>query len=219
MNKKWYFLLRIVQIATLIVICIIIAIQSTVLENTAKDLKYQQTEKFAHSLTNLAAAEATRYLANKKNKELQVLMEDLSHASIIRDATIYNDLGEILYQSKNVLPLPDLLKISNDKIQQTTGIIPYIAELYSEENKKIGYIRITLEQDKILGLIQNYQDKSTTTMIELLVLAFVGGIILMALIFRKLKSTSYYTIKTLYRLTMKIKSISKVFSFSHTKKP
>ena len=191
MNKKWYFLLRIAQIATLIVICVVITIQSTVLETTEKNLKYQQTEKFAKSLTNLATAEATRYLTNKKTKELQLLMDNLSHASLIRDASIYNYLGEILYQSKNVLPLPDLLKISNDKIQQTTGIIPYIAELYDEKNKKIGYIRITLEQDKILSLIQNYQDKSTTIMIELLILAFIGGIILMALLFRKLKSTSY----------------------------
>ena len=199
MNKKMYYLLRTLQILSLIIVCAVIIYQFSMLKSTANQIKYQQTEKFAYSLTNLAAAEATRYLSHKKVKDLQLLIDDLSHDPIVRDATVYDDLGQILYQSENVLPLPSLLKINTDDEQQAEGVIPYIAELY-KENKKIGYIRITLEQEKILSLIHDYQEKSSSTMLLLLILSFVAGTILMALFFRRLEDAYYRTAKELYVL-------------------
>jgi membrane protein len=167
--------------------------------STASKVKYQQTEKFAYSLTNLAAAEATRNLSHKSKTNLQQLVDDLSDDPIVRDATVYNEFGQILYQSKNVLPLKSLLKIDSPKEQEAQGVIPYIAELY-DENKKIGYIRVSLEQQKILTLINDYQEKSASTMLLLLILSFVAGIILMALFFNKLKDIYYSIAKNLYLL-------------------
>ncbi|MCW8996284.1 MAG: AhpA/YtjB family protein [Psychromonas sp.] len=209
MNKKMYYLLRTLQILSLIIVCAMIIYQFTMLENTADKIKYQQTEKFADSLTNLAAAEATRYLTHKKVKDLQLLIDDLSHDPFVRDATIYDDLGQILYQSENVIPLPSLLKINNNNSQRAQGVIPYIAELY-KENKKIGYIRITLEQQKILSLIHNYQKKSISTMWMLFILSFVAGSILMALFFRRLENL-YYSIAK--RICLSIKKIKFIDDF------
>jgi len=202
MKKKMYYLLRTLQITGLVIVCIIIAYQFTLLKETSNQIGYQQTERFSYSLTNLAAAEAARYLSQKKTNDLQLLINDLNHDPIVRDATIYDNLGQILYQSEDVLALPILLKIAQPDNPKADGVIPYIAELYNE-TEKIGYIRITLEQDKILGLIHDYQQKSLSIMLQILILAFVAGTIIMALFFRRLEAAYYHIVKELYKLSEK----------------
>lgn len=199
MNKKMYYLLRTLQITTLVAISAVISYQLINLQNRSNEMRYQQTEHFSTSLTNLAAAEATRYIALKKPKNLQLLINDLSRDPIVHDATIYDHLGEVLYQSEDSLPLPVLLNINSHNDQRAKGVIPYIAELYNE-GKKIGYIRISLEEHKILSLIEDYQEKGLSTLLLLLILAFIAGIVLMALFFRKLEKIYYNIGKELKRL-------------------
>jgi len=202
MNKKMYYLLRTLQITSLILLCAVIGYQFTLLQITSNQIGYQQTERFSYSLTNLAAAEATRYLSQNKLSDLQLLIDDLSDDPLVRDATIYDHLGQILYQSKNVLALPILLNITENEDGETLGVIPYIAELYNE-NAKIGYIRITLEQDKMLNLIHDYQQKSLSIMLQILILAFIAGTIIMALFFRRVEAAYYHVAKALYKLSEK----------------
>ncbi|HEY7866451.1 MAG TPA: hypothetical protein VIC51_10670, partial [Psychromonas sp.] len=61
---------------------------------------------------------------------------------------------------------------------------------------KIGYIRISLEQEKILSLINDYQENSFSTMLLLFVLSFLVGTIIMALFFRRIEA-SYYRLSGL----------------------
>ncbi|WP_022941003.1 AhpA/YtjB family protein [Psychromonas hadalis] len=190
MNKKMYYWLRFLQISGLITVSIIIIFQLNELRITSNEVSHQQTEKFSYSLTNLAAAEASRYLAQKKSKDLQLLINDLSNDPMVRDATIYDHLGKILYQSKEPLLLPILLKINESSGDDIKGIIPYIAELY-KEGEKIGYIRISLQQDHILRIIFDYQAQNLETLILLLSLSFLAGAIIMALIFRKAEAWYY----------------------------
>ena len=206
MMKKLYYLLRALQIVGLFIVVGVIIYQFSILTTTSNEIKYQQTQKFAASLSHLAAAESTRYLIKKQDEELALLIKNLGHDPIVRDATIYDNLGQILYQSEGVLPLENVLKISQDAVP-IAGVVPYVSELYNE-NKKIGYIRITLEQKKILSLIKDYQDKSMSTMGLLLMLAFLGGLILMALFFRRLETTYYYFSKAICRLYIKMKSFA-----------
>ncbi|MFT6987606.1 MAG: membrane protein [Psychromonas sp.] len=202
MNKKMHYLLRTLQITSLIIVCAIIAYQFTMLKDTSNQIGYQQTERFSYSLTNLAAAEAARYLSQNKASDLQLLIDDLSHDPIVRDATIYDNLGQILYQSEDVLALPILLNINKNNDPKAAGVIPYIAELYNEK-ETIGYIRITLEQEEILSLIHDYQQKSLSIMLQILMLSFVAGTIIMALFFRRLEAAYYHVIKELYKLSEK----------------
>ncbi|MEH6454574.1 MAG: AhpA/YtjB family protein [Psychromonas sp.] len=198
MNKKMYYLLRSTQIISLIVVCVVMAYHFMTLKNTGHAIKYQQTEKFSYSLTNLAASEASRFLARNKNEELQLLIDDLSNDPIVRDATIYDHLGVVIIQSKNVLSLPKLLNLDGSNSEHVQGIIPHIAELYEDDNK-IGYIRISLEQNKILSLISDYQEKSYSTIMLIFILAFVAGTILMALMFRRVESIYLFLVRKLTR--------------------
>lgn len=195
MKIKMYYGLRFLQITGLLVVTIFILIQLNELRVISNQVRYQQTEKFSYSLTNLAAAEASRYFANKKDKELQLLINDLSNDPMVRDATIYDHLGKVLFQSSEPLPLPVLLKIEKPEKNEVKGIIPYIAELYKGD-EKVGYIRISLRQDHILQIIFNYQQQTLETLILLLSLSFLAGSIIMALIFRRAEA-SYYRLTDL----------------------
>jgi len=190
-----YYWLRFLQISSLLIVSIIIIYQFNALRVISNELRYQQTTKFSYSLTNLAAAEASRYLSQKKVKDLQLLIDDLSNDPMVRDATIYDNLGKILFQSNEPLLLPVLLKIDTESDSNIAGIIPYISELYKEDTK-IGYIRISLRQDHILQIIFDYQEKALSTLITLLMLSFLAGSLIMALFFRRLEA-SYYRLKDL----------------------
>lgn len=190
MHKKMYYLLRTLQISSLLIICSVIAYQFISLRNTSNGIRYQQTERFSYSLTNLAASEASRYLSQQKNKDLQLLINELTNDPIVSDVTIYDQFGKIIFQSKDALPLPVLLNIASSNDKRAQGIIPQIAELY-KGNNKIGYIRISLEQEKILSLINDYQKKSFSTMLLLFILSFIVGTIIMALFFRRAEAAYY----------------------------
>lgn len=195
MHKKMYYLLRTLQISSLVVICSVIAYQFISLRNTSDRIRYQQTERFSYSITNLAASQASRYISQQKNKDLQLLIKELTNDPIVRDVTIYDQFGKIIFQSKEAIPLPVLLNIETTDDKRSQGIIPHIAELYKDD-KKIGYIRISLEQEKILSLINDYQENSFSTMLLLFVLSFLVGTIIMALFFRRIEA-SYYRLSGL----------------------
>lgn len=195
-----YYLLRSTQIISLIVVCAVMAYHFMTLSNTANAIKYQQTEKFSYSLTNLAASEASRFLSRNKNEELQLLIDDLSNDPIVRDATIYDHLGVVITESEDVLSLPKLLNLDHSNSPDVQGIIPHIAELY-KDNNKIGYIRISLEQEKILSLISDYQEKSQSIILLIFILSFVAGTILMALMFRRVESIYFFLTRGLSKKT------------------
>ena len=178
------------QISGLLAILVLIMLQLNELRMNSNDVRNQQTEMFSSSLTNLAAAEASRYFLQEKEKELQLLINELSNDPMVRDATIYDHLGKVLYQSDEPLSLPSLLKIDNTSSTDVKGIIPYIAELYKED-EKIGYIRISLQQDHILDIIFNYQTQSLEVLILLLSLSFLAGGIIVALFFRRVEAWYY----------------------------
>ena len=185
MRRKLFWFIRTLQILAIFALFSVIAYQFIALQNESSAVRYQQTEKFSYSLTNLAAAEASRYLSQKKEKDLQLLINDLNEDPIVKDATIYDVFGKVMYQSKGTIPLPTLLKIGGKKSDDTKGVIPYISELYSGDTK-VGYIRVTLKQDHILSLIERYQERGLSILGLLVTLAFIAGLLLMAVFYKRL---------------------------------
>ena len=183
MLKKYFCKAHTIQILIIIFLSSIIIYQFVSLKRESNAVRFQQTDKFSYSLTNLAATEASRYLSEDKNKELQFLIDSLSQDPVVKDATIYDKYGKIIYQSEQALPLTTLLKISGDE-KEAEGVIPYIAELYSDKTK-IGYIRITLEQEDILSLIHDYEKRGLAILQLLILLSFITGMIVMAIFFKR----------------------------------
>lgn len=190
MNKKMFYFLRSTQIIALILALATIFYQLNLLREQSIGLSFEQTEKFSHSLTNLAASEAERYINTHKIKDLNILVDDLSNDPIIRDATIYDNLGKVLYKSKNSISLKELLKVDDSNVKDIDGTVPYITELFDEDTK-VGYILVSLRQNKLLGLIHDYQQTSFTALVLVFVMAFLAGMILMAIFFKKAEAAYY----------------------------
>lgn len=184
MANKIFLIKRTLQFLAVAGLVSAISVQFIKLQKQSDSVRYQQTEKFSYSLTNLAAAEASRYLAKNQQTELKYLIDDLIKDPIVRDATIYDKFGQIIYQSKDILPLSALLKFGNISSEESEGVTPYIAELYSEQTK-IGYIRVTLEQAKMLNILQDYQNSGLSIIILLILLAFVSGSLLTTFFYRR----------------------------------
>jgi len=185
MFRKYFWKPRPIKVSIIIVCVSIIIYQFVSLKSESNAVRFQQTEKFSYSLTNLAASEASRYLSQNKNKELQFLIDSLSKDPVVKDATIYDQYGQTIYQSVQAIPLTSLLNIGSHH-KESEGVIPYIAELYTN-NIKIGYIRITLEQQDILSKIENYQQRGLAILQVLILLAFITGMLVMALFFKKIE--------------------------------
>lgn len=204
MFKKKTYLLHIIQISCLVLICAIAIYKITMLHHTANELKFQQIEKFAASLSGFAAEEARHYLPKNKTQDLHLLIDNLSQNTAIQDATIYNNLGKIIYQSKPILALSDLLKITPNNKVDGSEITPYISELYND-NKKVGYIRITLKNNEILKLVDEYQDQSTSTILLMMLISFFTGVMLTLVLPNKYNMSYLYVKEAFIKLINLIK--------------
>jgi len=183
-NKK-FWISRCIQILLICILAAITALQLNKLHIQTEKLGYQQSEKFSVSLTRLATAEAARYLSQDKKDELKLLIDNLQQDPMIKDATVYDQFGDIIYQSEDSLSLPTLLNLEESNDPEAQGLAPYIGELYFEQ-AKIGYIRITLEQERLISLISNYQEKGSEILTLSLILTFVCGLIVMIIFYRRL---------------------------------
>ena len=182
MFKKYFRKPHAIKILIITLLSSIIIYQLESLKLESNTVRSQQIEKFSYSLTNFAASQAARYLSEDKNKELQSLINSLSEAPVIKDASIYDKFGEVIYQSEGALGVISLLKI-NQENKEEESFIPYITELYSDK-VKIGYLRITVKQDDVLSLIHDYENRGLAILQFLIMLSFITGMIVMAVLFK-----------------------------------
>ena len=202
MVKKIFRLKRLLKVIIICLIAIVIASQLIRLQSASLTVRDQQTERFSQSLTNAIATNAAHFLSENQLDQLQEMIGDLKNDSMIRDVTIYNTLGETVAQSKNSIPLPELLNLSEeDEAIEEISIRPYVEELRYDD-KKIGYIRLSLEQDKLLALIDNYQEHSFNILVLIFILIFIAGLLIMSIFHQKCSSISK-TIKCFFQKNKK----------------
>ncbi|WP_434340048.1 AhpA/YtjB family protein [Motilimonas cestriensis] len=176
------FIWRMLQLIVAIGLIGYLAYLTTNLQVLADKNRIEQTQRFGYTLTNRAANDAARYLEAEDNEELSRLVDGLSNDPLVRDVTIYNAFGVVLHQSADALPLDLVLNLSPkttsaDAREIAQNRIPYIAELF-KESTKIGYLRVTLEQGKILAVMNDYQQKANELLKTMLIVALLIGFLL-----------------------------------------
>ncbi|MFO6424036.1 AhpA/YtjB family protein [Motilimonas sp. KMU-193] len=159
-----------------------LAYLTTNLQLLADKNRIEQTQRFGYTLTNRAANDAARYLQNDEQEELARLVSELAKDPLVRDVTIYDAFGMMLHQTDNAMPLDLVLGItpkttSADAREIAQNRIPYIAELF-QESTKIGYLRVTLEQGKILAEMNHFQQKANELLKTMLFVALLIGFLL-----------------------------------------
>ncbi len=176
------FIWRAIQLLVAIGLIGYLAYLTTNLQLLADKNRIEQTQRFGYTLTNRAANDAARYLQGDEQDELARLVAELAKDPLVRDVTIYDAFGVVQHQSDDAMPLDLVLNIapkttSADAREIAQNRIPYIAELF-QESTKIGYLRVTLEQGKILAEMNHFQQKANELLKTMLFVALLIGFLL-----------------------------------------
>ena len=100
-----------------------------------------------------AARHMKRWIKEDKSSELERLARDLAAEPEILDVTLYDGRGIPLAQSEQAVPLESLLPIGSDNKSLPDlgkGRIQFVQEI-RDGAQTIGYLRITLEEQKLLA--------------------------------------------------------------------
>lgn len=128
----------------------------------------------AQALVSYAARDMGRWIKEDKESELERLAQDLAAEPEILDVTLYDARGIPLAQSDQAVPLESLLPIGADNKslpEQGKGRIQFVQEV-QDGNLTLGYLRITLEEQKLLAkqdtLLKVNQEKQRLMLLVML---------------------------------------------------
>lgn len=114
---------------------------------------HSEARNRAQALVAYAARDMKRWIKEDKSSELERLARDLAAEPEILDVTLYDGRGIPLAQSEQAMPLESLLPIGSDNKSlpdQGKGRIQFVQEIL-DGAQTIGYLRITLEEQKLLA--------------------------------------------------------------------
>ncbi|WP_429105453.1 AhpA/YtjB family protein [Aeromonas allosaccharophila] len=114
---------------------------------------HSEARNRAQALVAYAARDMKRWIKEDKSSELERLARDLAAEPEILDVTLYDGRGIPLAQSEQAVPLESLLPIGSDNKSlpdQGKGRIQFVQEILDGAHT-IGYLRITLEEQKLLA--------------------------------------------------------------------
>lgn len=137
----------------------------------------QQTQALSQIIVRQAAKNAATNIAEKNQDKLQTLAAHLANEPLILDATIYNIEGVTLAKTKTAMPLEQLTGLSTPLAMASLGR-QQIAEPVFHQGHIVGFVRVTLERDKLLA--DATKDLAQITMIVrgLIIAALMLGILL-----------------------------------------
>ncbi|MBP8218803.1 MAG: hypothetical protein KAX48_04155 [Aeromonas sp.] len=114
---------------------------------------HSEARNRAQALVAYAARDMKRWIKEDKSSELERLARDLAAEPEILDVTLYDGRGIPLAQSEQAVPLESLLPIGSDNKSLPDlgkGRIQFVQEI-RDGAQTIGYLRITLEEQKLLA--------------------------------------------------------------------
>ncbi|MFQ2821620.1 MULTISPECIES: AhpA/YtjB family protein [Aeromonas] len=114
---------------------------------------HSEARNRAQALVAYAARDMKRWIKEEKSSELERLARDLAAEPEILDVTLYDGRGIPLAQSEQTVPLESLLPIGSDNKSLPDlgkGRIQFVQEIL-DGAQTIGYLRITLEEQKLLA--------------------------------------------------------------------
>ncbi|MEV3810473.1 AhpA/YtjB family protein [Aeromonas allosaccharophila] len=114
---------------------------------------HSEARNRAQALVAYAARDMKRWIKEDKSSELARLARDLAAEPEILDVTLYDGRGIPLAQSEQAVPLESLLPIGSDNKSLPDlgkGRSQFVQEIL-DGAQTIGYLRITLEEQKLLA--------------------------------------------------------------------
>ncbi|KJG09955.1 hypothetical protein C0Z01_12335 [Photobacterium kishitanii] len=144
----------------------------------------EQTQTLSQIIVRQAAQNAAVDLENKDQDQLQLLVQNLTTEPLILDASIYNLEGVVLAKTKAAMPLEQLTGLSTPLAIASIGR-QQIAEPVLLNGHIIGFMRITLEHDKLLAHAFAQMASMTAIIRGLIIAALILGGLLMLVFSRQ----------------------------------
>ncbi|WP_394166558.1 YtjB family periplasmic protein [Photobacterium piscicola] len=178
-TKRWQR--QRLQKAMILFVCLLISIgilqYGAILSQQNYQMLSEQTQTLSQVIVRQAAKNAAADIKNKDQHQLQLLVNNLAAEPLILDATIYNLEGVALAKTKTALPLEQLTGLSTPLAMASIGR-QQIAEPVLMNNHIIGFMRITLERDKLLTHAIDQMSTMTAIIRGLIIAALLIGILL-----------------------------------------
>ncbi len=137
----------------------------------------EQTQTLSQVIVRQAAQNSAPDIVNKDQHKLRLLVRNLASEPLILDATIYNVEGVVLAKTKTAMPLEQLTGLSTPLAMASIGR-QQIAEPVLMNDHIIGFIRITLEHDKLLTHAIEKMSAMTAIIRGLIIAALILGILI-----------------------------------------
>ncbi|WP_245907162.1 YtjB family periplasmic protein [Photobacterium sanctipauli] len=150
----------------------------------------EQTQQLSRLVVRQAADTAAMDLVDKKQDNLQLLVQRLSAEPLILDASIYDVEGVTLAKTEEAMPLEQVTGLSTPLSVASIGRQQLIEPIQSE-GQVVGFLRITLEHGKVVRDITNDVDYMTNV-IRGLVIAALGVGFLLAFTFGRRKDIWHF---------------------------
>ncbi|PST86903.1 hypothetical protein C9I86_14080 [Photobacterium sp. NCIMB 13483] len=178
-TKRWQR--QRLQKAMILFVCLLISIgilqYGAILSQQNYQMLSEQTQTLSQVIVRQAAKNAAADIKNKDQRQLQLLVNNLAAEPLILDATIYNLEGVALAKTKTALPLEQLTGLSTPLAMASIGR-QQIAEPVLMNNHIIGFMRITLERDKLLTHAIDQMSTMTAIIRGLIIAALLIGSLL-----------------------------------------
>ncbi|MEC6814932.1 AhpA/YtjB family protein [Photobacterium toruni] len=178
-TKRWQR--QRLQKAMILFVCLLTSIgilqYGAILSQQNYQMLSEQTQTLSQIIVRQAAKNAATDIKNKDQRQLQLLVNNLATEPLILDATIYNLEGVALAKTKAALPLEQLTGLSTPLAMASIGR-QQIAEPVLNNGHIVGFMRITLEHDKLLTHAIEKIATMTAIIRGLIIAALILGVLL-----------------------------------------
>lgn len=136
-----------------------------------------QTQTLSRMVVRQAAATAAPNMLDKDQHQLQALVQRLSEEPLILDASIYDLEGVTVARTEEAMPLEQVTGISTPLSVASFGR-QQVVEPIMTEDQVVGFVRITLEQGRLLEKAAGQVEYMTNTVRGLILAALMIGFLL-----------------------------------------
>ncbi|MGF1685630.1 YtjB family periplasmic protein [Photobacterium japonica] len=137
----------------------------------------EQTQTLTRLMARQAAQTASLNVVENHQDKLQVLVERLADEPLILDATIYSLEGATIAKNTDAMPLTQVTGLSTPLAVASYGR-QQIVEPIMTSHQVVGFLRLTLEHDRLLARTLYDIDHITSVIRSLIIAAVVIGFML-----------------------------------------
>lgn len=132
----------------------------------------QQASQLGRSLTHLSSQLLTKALINDDKEQIQAHLNFLKQDSYVTGVALYNQKGQLIQDKDNQVSMVARMKMSSSQS------LIFIQNIVSENGEIIGYLRLILDEKKVMQFHFDYQNELLQQIEVLLLLAALVGLLL-----------------------------------------